>query len=286
MVRRDNADECLWAIDECSCQSQDEEQYHRACATLLQCDEAEYRYQGTDHTDETGACRATLEQLVACPTCYEHTYNTEYLEYEDSDACPLCAHTAVLTQEGRSPVEHRKADDIDEEVGYSQCPDDRVLPHVLADEGRDLGCGLGALLALLVALLKFRQAYALWCVAQDSCGDEDTDSSDDTWDDEHHLPRAIVLRCRYHCAVGDILAEVGCDGGDNIGIARHIATHHTHNEYAEDASQACTNRVGGVPNRHLGGQLRCRYPTRNQSAARRESATLEELIEDVEYRYE
>ena len=106
------------------------------------------------------------EELVCCPSGEKCSHDAEHFSDAHHRRGGLDAQASVLGEEGRSPVQDGEPDDVDEEVGCREDPDDRVLEHHLLDES--LVSEIGELLRLcddfldrsvVVNLLRIRQSY-------------------------------------------------------------------------------------------------------------------------------
>ena len=106
------------------------------------------------------------EELVCGPAGEEGPHDAENLGDAHHRRGGLDAQASVLGEECRAPVQDGEPDDVDEEVGCREDPDDRVLEHHLLDES--LVGEIGELLRLcddfldwsvVVNLLRIRQSY-------------------------------------------------------------------------------------------------------------------------------
>ena len=106
------------------------------------------------------------EELVGRPAGEKCSHDAEHFSDAHHRRGGLDAQASVLGEECRAPVQDGEADDVDEEVGGRENPDDRVLEHHLLDES--LVGEIGELLRLcddfldwsvVVNLLRIRQPY-------------------------------------------------------------------------------------------------------------------------------
>lgn len=166
----------------------------------------------------------------------------------------LHADPLRLAQQRGAPVEHREADDVDEEVGDAQNPNQRVAEDMLAQEGAVFGPlgGCGILLVLRLGPLQLGKAHRRGGVAQE---DGQRDGSRER--DAGRKPEAPAPGPRM--------------GGSDAHVAHDVA--------AENHHQSGANRVRGVPPRHLRGQLGGGHPVGQQPRAGREARPLQHAVD-------
>ena len=187
-----------------------------------------------------------MENMVGNPSGTEHPGEAGDFKDADGPTCKLRRERHFpLLEEGRAPVQNRKADNIDEEVRQGQHPDDRIEEHLFADKGPEgfrrivvvqFGLGTG----------QIRQPDRRGRVTQGQDNEYDSQEADGRRGEEAVAP---VPR-----PGDDVAAEHGCEGSPN--------------------------RMGGVPDRCFGGQFLRRHPPGKQMVARREAAALEQIVQN------
>ena len=192
------------------------------------------------------------------------------------------ADTLRLAQQRRPPVEHRETDDIYEEIGEAQDPDQRVPEHMLHQESAVLGT-LRLLFHLLhLGAFQFGKPDRRGRIAQEDDQSDRPGECDGRRHPETPFPGPNMRR-RSHDALhpGSIVgrnAQIGGDRRHGVGVGRHVHAHGTHDVTAEDHHEARTDRMRGIPHRHLGRQLRRRNPVGQQTRTGRESRPLQHAV--------
>ena len=189
-------------------------------------------------------------------------------------ACDI-ADALRLAQQRRSPVEHRETDDIYEEIGEAQDPDQRVPEDVLHQECAGARRPSSRFSPPSPRCLPVREAPpksayragrrpARWLRRM-------------RWPKE---PRNTISTRRHAQRRPSPAPSRRHRRGPRPGwrrwtprrrVGRHVHAHGPHDIAAEDHHEARTDRVRGIPHRHLGRQLRGRNPVGQQTRAGRES---------------
>ena len=132
LVGRGDAQEGLRHIDEEACQ--DDEDDAQCGGRSRSLPEEEEAYRGADEADEAGPVGLALEELVGRPACQQGADDAAHdLRSGHGGGSRLDGQALELREEGGSPVEDREPDDIDEEIGEREDPEDGVLEDHLAD---------------------------------------------------------------------------------------------------------------------------------------------------------
>ena len=194
----------------------------------------------------------------------------------------LHADALRLAQQRRPPVEDRKADDINEEIGKAQNPDQRVLEDVLHQERTVLGAFGGFLLLPDLGALQFGKPHRRGRVAQEDDKPDSACERNGGRNPETPFPRPGMGGGRHDApharGVTGLYAQIGGHGRHGVGIGRDVHTQRTHDISAEDHDQTGPDRVRGIPHRHLRRQLRGRNPVGQQAGAGRESRSLQHAV--------
>ena len=283
LVRGGNADQRLRAVDAEPCGAERREQQpNRSVGRQLPEQENEQR--GARHAEDAGAVRTALEPLVRRPAGEEHAEDAGNFEHRHEPSGVRHRDALRLAQQRRPPVEHREADDVDEEVGEAQNPDQRILEDVFHQERLVLGALLFGFHLPGLGSFQFGKPHRGRGVAQENHQPDGSGESDRRRNPETPLPRPDMRRGGHHAlhARGIVgrNAQVGGDGSHGVGIARHVRAQRTHDVTAEDHHEARADRVRGIPHRHFRRQLRRRNPVGQQTRAGRESRTLQQPVDD------
>ena len=289
LVGRGNADQGLRPVDaEPRGAQRREEQPDRRIGGKLPENENEER--GPGHAEDARAVRAALQPFVGRPAREEHAQDAGDLEHRHEPPRVLHAHALRLAQKRRTPVKHREAHDVDEEVGKAQNPDQRVLEDVFHQEGAMLVALLLALDLFRLGALQFGKAHRRGGVAQEEHQSQRPGHRNARGDPEAPPPGPVVRGEVHHrghaLGIGGIDAQVGGDLRHRGGVAADVLAHVAHQVAAENHHKTRTDRVRGVPHRHLRGQLLGRDPVGQQPRARRESRTLQQAVDHPHHAHE
>ena len=234
----------LGAVEEEPGQGQDGEHHHRRGGRRqeLQDDQADGDQAHLDGADPVGLA---AEEAVGDPAGAEHARTAGDLEDADRPARQLRGQRdGHLPEEGRSPVQDRETDDIDEEVRHGERPDDRIEEDLLADEGA-VGLRGVVLVQFGPGVRQFRQPDRGRGVPQGRDDEEDTGRGDGAGHPEAGPP--VARR------------------------ADEVA--------AEDGQDAGADRVRGVPDGRFRRQFPRGAPMVDEPVARREAAPLEDVVQ-------
>ena len=252
LVGRRDAQQCLRAVDEEGDQREGNGQY--PCRGRVG-DEPEDRRgdDGAEHTEHAGAVGAAAEDMVRGPACDDHAQIAAHeLEDGSHDARHGDRYALRTGQEHHAPVEHREADDVDEEVGDGQHPDDRVAEYHAAQERLVVGGVRRGLLLLPDGRrcgLRFQlgQSDRRRLVAQREIERTCADERNGRRNEEAETP----------CAVVEVVDE----------------------KRPQHENQTGADRVRHVPDRHLGRQFVGRDPVGHQRRDGRHAHALEIAVQ-------
>ena len=253
--------------------------------------EAEDRHEerGTQHADDAHAVALALEEVVGGPAGEERAQDAGDLEGRNGPTGVLDRQPAVLGQELGAPVENAHAHDVDEEVGDAEGPHPAVAPdhHRLETAARLLAhlFRVGA----QPRVGQIRKFYILGLIAQPGEDHDGAGHGQAGRDPEAPFPGSDVsgiLECLLRGVGHAVVGQVGRDASDDCGVGAEVRSERAHQVAADDDGQGGADRVGAVPYRHLGGQLRGVDPVGEDPCAGRVAHALEILVEDDDHAHD
>lgn len=138
--------------------------------------------------------------------------------------------------------------------------------------------------------LKLRKPHRLRSIPQGHDDEDHTEYSDSGRNPEGPLPGPDVLqsgidiglgRGRIHRR-GDVRRVLG-DTCADLSVSAHVHSGVPHDVAAKHGDEESSDRMRGVPDGHLGSELVRWYPVGYQTVARRESASLEHIVDNVKH---